>query len=50
MSFLVGERRGNAAKWRREGNLVRKGEDEDALKQTRMLPMAAISVQTLPYL
>lgn len=42
MSFLAGERRGNVAKWKREGNLVRKGEDEDVLKQTKMVAMAAI--------
>ena len=44
MSFLVGERRGNAAKWRRDVSLVRNGEDEVVVKETKIVAMAAISV------
>ena len=44
MSFLVGERRGNAAKWRRDVSLVRNGEGEVGMIETKMVAMAAISV------
>ena len=51
MSFLVGERRGNAAKWRRDVSLVRNGEGEVGMIETKMVSMAAISVwESLRYL